>query len=271
MDTVVKESEKQTTYGYIINKINDDGALHFSLIDPDPLRQTPSRAAKMAKYAEDAGTDAILVGGSTAFDQVFIDKTIESIKSKVDIPVIIFPGGISNISPKADAILFMSLLNSKDPYFIVGQQALACLPIKLAKIESISMAYLIIEPGSTAGWIGNAKLLPRNKPELTTAYALAAELFGFKLIYLESGSGSEKIPVKIIKMASNHLKIPIIVGGGINNKEDARNFIENGADIIVMGTFLENNTFNDKGTSLKEIIDEIKTCGKLYEKNYEKN
>ncbi len=270
MDIILNESEKQTTYGYIINKINEDGALHFSLIDPDPIRQSPFRAAKIAKYAEDAGTDAILVGGSTAFDQAFIDKTIESIKNKVDVPVIIFPGGISNISPKADAILFMSLLNSTDPYFIIGQQALACFPIKMANLESISMAYLIIEPGSTAGWIGNAKLLPRNKPELTTAYAFAAEMFGFKLIYLESGSGSERIPVKIIKMTSNYIKIPIIVGGGINNKEEARSYIENGADIVVMGTFLENNTLNDKGTSLKEIIDEIKTCGKLYYKKYEK-
>lgn len=268
IDTALKESEKNATYGYIIDKINDEGALHFSLIDPDPLRQSPSRAAKIAKYAEDSGTDAILVGGSTAFDQAYVDKTIEQIKNKVNVPVIIFPGGISSISPKADAILFMSLLNSKDPYFIIGQQALACIPIKMANLECISMAYLIIEPGSTAGWIGNAKLLPRNKPELTTAYAFAAELYGFKLVYLESGSGSEKIPANIIKMVSNNLKIPIIVGGGINNKEDARNFIELGADIVVMGTYIENNMMNDKGTSLKEIIDEIKDCGKLFKKNY---
>ncbi len=264
----MKESEKQTTYGYIIDKINDEGALHFSLIDPDPFNQSPSRAAKMAKYAEDAGTDAILVGGSTAFNQAYVDKIIELIKNEVTVPIIIFPGSISNISTKADAILFMSLLNSKDPYFIIGQQALACMPIKMANLECISMGYLIIEPGSTAGWIGNAKLLTRNKPELTAAYAYTAELYGFKLIYLESGSGSKKIPANIIKITSNNLKIPIIVGGGINNKEDARNFIENGADIIVMGTYLEHNMMIDKGASLKEIINEIKDCGKYYKKKY---
>jgi phosphoglycerol geranylgeranyltransferase len=270
MDTVVKESGKYAIYDYIINKINEDGALHFSLIDPDPLHQSPSRAAKMAKFAENSGTDAILVGGSTAFDQSYVDKTIEAIKEKVEIPVIIFPGGLSNISPKADAILFMSLLNSKDPYFIIGQQALACFPIKMANLECISMGYLIIEPGSTAGWIGNAKLMPRNKPELTAAYALAAETFGFKLIYLESGSGSERIPPEIIKMVSKYLKIPLIVGGGIKNKEDARMFVEYGADIIVMGTFIEKNIMNDNGASLKKIIDEIKDCGKEHKKEFRK-
>lgn len=270
MEPMVKENSKHIVYNYVIDKLNECGALHFSLIDPDPLRQTPAKAAKIAKLAEDAGTDAILVGGSTAFDQGYVDKTIELIKSKVDIPVIIYPGNISNISPKADAILFMSLLNSKDPYYIIGQQALASYPIKLANLECISMGYLIVEPGATAGWIGNAKLLPRRKPELTAAYALAAEMFGFKLVYLEAGSGAEKLPEEIIKLTSKVLKVPLLVGGGIQNKEDAKLFVESGADILVMGTFLEKNIINDKGASLKVIIDEIKDCGSTQNKNYSK-
>ena len=268
LDAIVKESPNHKIYDFIIDRINNEGALHFSLIDPDPMRQSPARAAKMAKFAEDAGTDAILVGGSTAFDQSYVDKTIELIKSKVDVPIIIYPGNISNVSPRADAILFMSLLNSEDPYFIIGQQALASYPIKLANLECISMGYLIIEPGATAGWIGKAKLLPRRKPELTAAYALAAEMFGFKLVYLEAGSGAERIPPEIVKLTSRVLQIPLLVGGGIENKEDARLFVENGADILVMGTFIEKNIMNDKGISLKEIIDEIKDCGKNHKKNY---
>ena len=266
VDIVLNNELKTTTYEYIIDKLNQDGALHFSLIDPDPLRQSPGKAAKMAKHAEDAGSDAILVGGSTAFDQKYVDKTIELIKNKVDIPVIIFPGGISCVSGKADAILFMSLLNSSDPYFIIGQQALAAYMIKMANLEHISMAYLIIEPGATAGWIGNAKLLPRRKPELTAAYSLAAQMYGFKLIYLEAGSGGNSIPPEIIKLCSRVLKIPIIAGGGVQNKEDATAFVEAGADIIVMGTYLENQIMNDKGASLKEIIDAIKVTAKNCEK-----
>jgi len=255
-------------YNYLIEKINREGALQLSLIDPDPLRQTPTKAARMAKYAQQAGIDAIMVGGSTAHDQGYVDKTIELIKKRVDVPVIIFPGGLANVSDKADAIFYMSLLNSSDPYFIIGQQALASYMIKSSQIEPISMGYLIIEPGATAGWIGNAKLLPRRKPELTAAYALAAEMFGFKLIYLEAGSGAQCVPPKIIKLCSTVLNIPILAGGGVQSKEDARKFVKAGADIIVMGTFLENHVLKDKGESLKEIIDEIKATGKGLNKNY---
>ena len=266
VDMIINEYLEKNTYQYIIKKINNEGALHFSLIDPDPLRQSPSKAAKMARFAEDAGTDAILIGGSTVFNQSFVDKTIIAIKNDIHIPVIIFPGGISNVSQHADAIFFMSLLNSADPYFIVGQQALASYTIKTSNLEYISMAYLIIEPGASAGWIGNAKLLPRNKPKLTTAYALAAEMIGYKIVYLEAGSGSEKIPADHITTCSSILNIPIIAGGGVENKEDARSFVEAGADIIVMGTYIENNLLKDNGSSLKVIIDEIKDSGKSQKK-----
>ena len=269
MDRVMTNNSVKTgTYEYIINKINSEGALHFSLIDPDPIKQSPKKAGNMAYYAEQAGTDAILIGGSTVFDQRFVDDTIIAIKEKTNLPVIIFPGGISNVSKEADAILFMSLLNSEDPYFIIGQQALASYTVKMANLEPISTGYLIIEPGATAGWIGKAKLLPREKPKLTAAYSLAAELFGFKLVYLEAGSGSDKIPCEIIKLCSSLLSIPIITGGGVTSKEDAISFVEAGADIVVMGSFLENNLLKDNGTALKSIIDAIKYAGKNCKKNY---
>lgn len=272
MVNVLMDETSSSTYEYIINKLNNDGALHFSLIDPDPIRQGPNEAAKIARLAVDAGTDAILIGGSTVFDQRFVDDTISVIKNKVDVPIIIFPGGIACVSPKADAILFMSLLNSTDPYFIIGQQAIGSYTVKMANLEHISTGYLIIEPGGTAGWISDAKLLPRKKPKLTAAYALAAEMFGFKLIYLEAGSGSESIPPEILKLCKKVIKIPIIAGGGIQSKEDARILVKAGADIIVMGSFLENNILKDNGASLKVIIDEIKDAGKKVcsKKNFEK-
>ncbi|NVM17845.1 MAG: geranylgeranylglyceryl/heptaprenylglyceryl phosphate synthase [Candidatus Lokiarchaeota archaeon] len=268
VDILASNTCKANTYEFLINKINRDGILHFSLIDPDPTKQNPSKAGKMALYAEQAGTDAILIGGSTVFDQTFVDETVLAIKENVSLPIIIFPGGVANVSKHADAILFMSILNSEDPYFIVGQQAIASYTVKLSNLEIISTGYLIIEPGGTAGWISKAKLLPRNKPKLTTAYALAAEYFGFKFIYLEAGSGSEIIPAEIIRLCSSLLSIPIIVGGGVSSKEDARTFVEAGADVIVMGTFLENQVLKDNGNSLKTIIDEIKDAGKKNNKNY---
>ena len=270
VEMMFNESCKTKTYDYIIDKLNKEGALQFSLIDPDPLRQTPNKAARMAKYAQEAGTDAIMVGGSTAHDQGYVDKTIELIKNKVDVPVIIFPGGIANVSKNADAIFFMSLLNSKNPHYIIGQQALASYMIKMSNLEHLSMGYLIIEPGATAGWLGDAKLLPRRKPELTAAYALAAEMFGFKLIYLEAGSGAEKIPTEIIKLCGKVLSLPILTGGGVQNEGDAKEFVNAGADVIVMGTFLEKHVLNDKGASLKIIIDEIKEAGKDKKKQFNK-
>jgi phosphoglycerol geranylgeranyltransferase len=261
---------KSPVYDNLVAKINAEGVLHFSLIDPDPLRQGCNEAAKMATLAEEAGTDAILVGGCTAFDQGYVDKTIETIKTKVNVPVIIFPGGVTNISKNADAILFMSLLNSTDPYFIIGQQALASYVLKMANLESISVGYLIVEPGATAGWVGSAKLLPRRKPELTAAYALAAEMFGFKLIYLDAGSGAQCIPAEIIELCSKVLSIPIVVGGGVECTEDALKFVEAGASAIVMGTFLEKHLINDEGASLKGIIKEMKEAGKTKKKNFSK-
>ncbi len=261
VDVIINEYIENSIYEYIIQKLNKEGALHFSLLDPDPIRQTPKKAAKMAKYAQDAGSDAILIGGSTVCDQSFVDRTISSIKESVELPIILFPGGISNISKQADAILFMSLLNSEDPYFIIGQQAVSCYTIKMANLEHISMGYIIIEPGGTAGFIGRARLIPRNKPKLTAAYSLAAEMFGLKLIYLEAGSGSQKIPLEHLNLCSKVLSVPIIAGGGVDNKEDARKFVEAGASIIVMGTFIENNIVKDNGSSLKSIIDAIKTAG----------
>ncbi len=267
-DILTSKSLEMSTYEYLINKINKEGALHFSLIDPDPVKQHPKKASKMAECAHEAGTDAILIGGSTVFDQRFVDDTIIAIKEKIDLPIILFPGGISNISKEADAILFMSLLNSEDPNNIIGSQALASYTIRVLNIEPISTAYLIIEPGGTAGWIGRAKLLPRNKPKLTVAYALAAEMIGFKLLYLEAGSGCERIPSETIRLCSNMLNIPIMAGGGVTTKDVARDFVEAGAGIIVMGTYLENHILKDNGSSLKTIIDEIKDTAKNCKKSY---
>ncbi len=248
---------------YILPKLKQDGVLHVSLIDPDPIRQTTEEAGEMGRLAVNAGTDIIFIGGSTCFDQSFIDNSILEIKKLTSIPIILFPGSISGISKHADAALFLSLLNSTNHYYISGQQALASFTMKSFDMEPIGTAYLIVEPGSGAGWLGDVKLLPRKKPEISLGYALSAEYFGFKMIYLEAGSGSEtSVPEKIIGLIKKNLKIPIIVGGGIRTTENAVAKVLAGADLIVQGTILEETLLKDQGNSLAETIKAVKQAGK---------
>lgn len=247
-------------FDYLLKVRSDEGVVHLTLIDPDPFKQLPEVAGKIAKYACDAGTDAIMVGGSTAFG--ILDETIEKIKEETDLPVILFPGNVSGISKLADAIFFMSVLNSRNPYFITKAQALGAFAVKLYGLEPIGMAYLIVEPGGTVGYMSEANLLPRNKPQIAAAYALAAQYMGFKLVYLEAGSGaSEHVPCEMISLVSKVIDIPLIVGGGIRTEDEAARVVEAGADMIVQGTIAEETVLKDKGATLKKAIDSAKKAG----------
>lgn len=235
---------------YILEEL-EKAPLHFTLLDPEKLH--PEKAAHIAEQAERAGTKAIMVGGSSGIDIESVNQTVKSIKERVEIPVILFPGDVSGVSKEADAIFFMSLLNSRNPYYITGAQALGALAVKRAGIEPIPMAYLVIEPGGAVGYVGDAKLLPRNKPSLTVAYALAAQYMGFRLVYLEAGSGApEPVPGKLISAVKKEVDIPVIVGGGINTREEAARVVEAGADIIVTGTAVENS--QDAYNKVKEFV-----------------
>ena len=202
-----------------LNETLKEHKLHFTLIDPD--EQTPQEAVEIAKQAKKARSDAILVGGSIT-DQEDLNITVKSIKEEVDLPVILFPGNISGVSKYADALLFMSLLNSTNPYWITGAQALSAPSIKKMGIETIPMGYLIIEPGGTVGWVGDSKPIPRKKSDLAVAYALAAEFLGMRVIYLEAGSGADShIPVDFIMKVKKLTNLMVIVGGGIKTAQDA--------------------------------------------------
>ncbi len=246
---------------HITQKLSNEGACHFSLLDPDPLSMEVSDVVEIARLAEKAGSDAIMIGGSTIFGS--IDDSVQSITEAVDIPTILFPGNLTGVSENADAIFFMSLLNSDNPYYIIGAQAMAAPRVKLSGIEAIPMAYLLIEPGKTAAWVGRARCFPRDKPKIVLMYALAAELLGFKLVYLEAGSGAEGggVPPEIISMVSQYCDIPVIAGGGFNDKESVVRGVEAGASIIVQGTYLEKHVLKDKGEGLKEIIQALKAAG----------
>ncbi|MGD9382274.1 MAG: geranylgeranylglyceryl/heptaprenylglyceryl phosphate synthase [Candidatus Thorarchaeota archaeon] len=246
---------------YITEKIGSEGACHFSLLDPDPLAMNNETVVELAQIAETAGSDAIMIGGSTIFGD--IDDSVKAITEAVEIPTILFPGNITGVSEYADAMFFMSLLNSTNQYYLIGAQALAAPRVKFSNIEPIAMAYLLIEPGKTAAWVGEAKCFPRDKPKLVLMYALAAELLGFKLVYLEAGSGAEGggVPTQIISAVSQYCDIPIITGGGFNDADSVVNAVEAGASIVVQGTYLEKHAQKDKGAGLKKIVKALKDAG----------
>ncbi len=246
---------------YITEKLEREGACHFSLLDPDPLSASNEYIVNIAELAEKAGTDAIMIGGSTIFGG--IDDAVKAINEAVDIPTILFPGNITGVSEHADAMFFMSLLNSSNPYYIIGAQALAAVRVKFSGIETIPMAYLLIEPGKSAAWVGEAKCFPREKPKLVLMYALAAELLGYKLVYLEAGSGAEGggVPPETISVVAQYSDLPIIAGGGFNDAESVVRGVEAGASIVVQGTYLEKNIQKDKGAGLKKIIKALKDAG----------
>ncbi len=244
-------------WNYLNEIFSKEGVVHLTLIDPDIMKTPPEKASKIAEISIASGSNAIMVGGSTAFG--ILDETIQKIKSKVDVPVILFPGNVSGLSKYADAVFFMSLLNSRNVYWVSGAQALGAPFVKQWNLEPIPMAYLILEPGATVSFVGDVNLLPRNKPGVVLSYALAAQYMGFKLVYLEAGSGAEEaVPIEVVKTVSQNIDIPVVVGGGINTPEHAKDVVKAGAKLIVQGTFIEKTVLNDGGKSLKKIISAIK-------------
>ncbi|MEM3587155.1 MAG: geranylgeranylglyceryl/heptaprenylglyceryl phosphate synthase [Candidatus Jordarchaeaceae archaeon] len=249
---------KTKVWDYLMNIINNNNlAVHLTLIDPDPVKQSPQDAGTIAKYATEAGTDAFMVGGSTAYG--FLDETVKEIKENTDLPVILFPGTVGGLSKYADAVFFMSVLNSRNPYYIIRAQLVGARAVKEFELEPIGMAYLVLEPGGTAGYMSEAQLIPRNKPQIAAAYALAAKYIGFKLVYLEAGSGAEQeAPLEMISTVASIVDIPLIVGGGIENPEQAVSVVRAGADMVVQGTFIEKTVLKDKGAKLAKVISAMK-------------
>src|SRR2546422_4808460 len=201
----------------------------MTLLDPD--KQTAEDAASLAGEAGDAGTDAIMVGGSTGVTQGKVDDTVLAIKGAAKVPVILFPASAGSLSPHADALFFMSLLNSKDPRLIVGEQRLAAPVVKAWGLETIPMAYLVVEPGMRAGEVGHADLIPRKTPFIAIQYALAAQMLGMKLFYLQAGGGSpEPVPDNIIRAVRTAIVIPPVGGRGTRTSKASGGCDAAGAD-----------------------------------------
>jgi phosphoglycerol geranylgeranyltransferase len=214
--------------------------VHLGLIDPD--KQDIREAGELAAAFFRARSDGIMVGGSTAVDPGITDATVLEIKRRCPLPTILFPAGAACLARHADALFFMSLLNSRDRRFLIEEQRRAAPLVKKYRLEPIPMGYIVFEPGMRVGKVGRANLVPRTDLKRAVEYGLAAEFFGMAAVYLESGSGApEPLPGRVIRAVKRSVSIPVIVGGGITSAEAVRRVVRAGADIVVTGTVAERN------------------------------
>jgi phosphoglycerol geranylgeranyltransferase len=230
---------------FLKSELKKKNALLFVLIDSEISNLKESN--KLAKNVEKIGASAILVGGSSATDQIEMAQVVKGIKKGIKIPIILFPGNVTGVVPDADAILFSSLMNSENPYFITQAQALGAPNVLKFGLEPLPTAYLVIGEGTSAWFIGSARGIPFEKPKIAAAYALAAQFLGMRFVYLEAGSGAKtNVTPEMVQTVRHAFNGFLIVGGGIKDVETAQRLVKAGANALVIGTFLE------KGGSIKK-------------------
>jgi len=233
---------------FLKSELKKKNALLFVLIDSEVSKLESSQ--KLAQDVEKVGVSAILIGGSSATDQIEMAEVVKGIKKGIKIPIILFPGNVTGVVPDADAILFSSLMNSENPYFITQAQALGASSVLKFGLEPLPTAYLVIGDGTSAWFVGSARGIPFEKPKIAAAYALAAQFLGMRFVYLEAGSGAKSsVTPEMVKTVRKTFNGFLIVGGGIRDVKTAKNLVKAGADALVIGTFLE------KGGSIKKLAE----------------
>jgi phosphoglycerol geranylgeranyltransferase len=228
-----------SVYQRLLKIKQENGAGFLVLLDPDRL--DIKEIVELARKSEKGGADGFLVGSSLLLSSRF-DESIKQIRSSVNLPVIIFPGNANQVSKYADAILFLSLVSGRNPHLLIGEQVKAAPMIKEFGLEPIPTGYLIIESGKTTSvqFMSDTQPIPKDKPDIAKAHALAAEYLGMKFVFLEAGSGAENpVPDLVIREIRDFISIPIIVGGGITKPEVAYKKVRNGASFVVIGNALE--------------------------------
>lgn len=235
------------------------GPVHIALIDPD--KQCPKESGSMAKAAKSGGSHYILVGGTTGVDSLKQEETLREIGESCDLPVIIFPTSADVLSHDADAIFYMSLLNSRNIRYVVGEVVRSAMDLANMDIEVIPVGYIVFDPGMLVGKVGEVDLIGRDDLDKGRSYAKAIELMGMEICYLEGGSGvDDPIPSKMISAIRDVIDIPIIVGGGISNPERAADAVRSGADIVVTGTMVERS--DDISESISKMISSMEEAWK---------
>ena len=210
------------------------------LLDPD--KASANKLEALLKVARDCRTDYIFVGGSMTFNHP--DKLIAQVKSICDIPVILFPGNLLQLTTKVDAILFLSLISGRNPELLIGNQVLAAPSLKNIKSRVSPVGYMLINCGARTSveYMSQTEAIPSSKTDIAVATALAGEMLGLKLIYLEAGSGADHpVPAGMISSVKENISIPLLVGGGLRSAGSIRTAYDSGADIVVLGNGCEND------------------------------
>lgn len=236
-------------------KIYKPGKKHLAvLIDPD--KQSFEQTNKTAEKAHDANVDFFLVGGSLVFSKS--ELTIQAIKEKSDKPVYLFPGSVLQVSEHAHGIFLLSLISGRNPDFLIGHHVLAAPFIKNSGIDVVPVGYMLIDSGkkTSVQYMSNTQAIPYEKDDIAIATAIAGELTGKKIIYLEAGSGAQKtVSADMIKKVKENINIPLIVGGGIKTEKQMIETYNAGADIIIIGTAFEtDNTLIKKFSKIIESL-----------------
>ncbi len=219
--------------------IESGSALYAVLLDPDRLE--PSDNVELARLAARSGVDVLLVGGSLSL-RGRTEETIAAIKRAVELPVVIFPGDSGFVAPSADAILFLCLVSGRNPQYLIAEHVRAAPILKEIGLEPIATAYMLVGGGKTTSveFMSGTKPLPRDKPDIAMAHALAAEYLGMKIAFFDAGSGAESpVPAELVEAVSSYVSIPVMVGGGISQPEKAGELVRAGARIVVTGDVIE--------------------------------
>ncbi|HHG83884.1 MAG TPA: geranylgeranylglyceryl/heptaprenylglyceryl phosphate synthase [Bacteroidetes bacterium] len=238
-----------------IRSLKEKGKKGFAiLIDPDavPFEACPALADRINQ----AGIDIVLIGGSLLINDN-IRKVIPELKRLVKVPVILFPGNLLQLSPEADAILFLSLISGRNPEMLIGNHVIAAPLLKQSGIEVLPTGYMLIDTGRTTAvhYMSNTQPIPYDKAEIAACTAMAGELLGLSLIYMDGGSGAEKtISTEMISAVAGSIDLPLIVGGGIRTRKQAEAILKAGADIIVVGNALEKDEQGQLFFELPELI-----------------
>jgi len=208
------------------------------LIDPDKCSET--HLNKFLPLLKVHTPDFIFIGGSQL--KISFSPLIDLFKTELHIPVVLFPGDVSQFSPNADALLFLSLISGRNAEYLISQHVNAAIPIRKSGLEVISTGYMLVDGGSKSAveYISNTQPIPHDKNDIALATALAGELLGLKAIYLEAGSGAQQpVSAQMIQHVKAHLSIPLIVGGGIKTNDQLQAAYQAGADLVVVGNVLE--------------------------------
>jgi phosphoglycerol geranylgeranyltransferase len=229
----------RSIYNQLLEKAGKGIKSFAVLIDPDKLDD--ASLAHIIQLSKESNVDYFFLGGSL-LSKYNIPEIVQAIKKQTNIPVVLFPGGHMQVEPTADAILLLSLISGRNADFLIGQHVIAAPLIKQSNLEVLPTGYLLVDCGkqTTASYISNTTPLPYDKPSIAVATAMAGEMLGLRLIYLDGGSGAaQPISSDMIRAVKKSIQCPLIIGGGINTSEKAHAALDAGADLIVVGTGIE--------------------------------